>query len=199
MMFNNIDIYNPDFIIDCATVDESKYIYEEVRSKGVVRMYCYAFLYRLNLLQFEVLKIGESCPTPGPNTAKAVAERLGRQLAWLPGWKGGILTQPKSSHGNDFSVNLQREIQLGNLPAHLHDKNKIIVGVWNLDIRAPKANTFVTSDSDITKWVEGHLAMQYKKSHYMQLPVLNYKDPTQNKAYKNCNVDIAHFNSLFDA
>ena len=195
MMFNNISLYNPDFVIDCSTVKESRNIYDIVRSNGIVRMYSYALLYRLNLLQFEILKIGESCPSPGPSTAKAVAERLGRQLAWLPGWEN---PQPKSSHGADFSINLQEEIRLGNLSSDLYDKNKIIVAVWNLDIRAPNANTFVTSDSDITKWVEGHLAMQYKQSHDMQLPILNYKDPTQNRAYRECTVNIAHFNSMFN-
>jgi len=195
MMFNNIDLYNPDFIIDCSTVKESKDIYDIVRSKGIIRMYSYALLYRLNLLQYNVLKIGESCPSPGPGTAKAVAERLGRQLAWLPGWEN---PQPKSSHGNDFASNLQEEIRLGNLPNELYDKNKIVVAVWDLDKRAPNANNFITSAGDITKWVEGHLAMQYKRLYDGQLPILNYKDPTQNRAYRECNVDIAHFNSIFN-
>lgn len=192
-MFNNILLNNPDFYFDVGSMKHHTEIYQILRGNKINKMYAYAVMYRVNFTQYEFLKIGQSCPEPGEATEKAVGERLGRQLAWFDGWD---YDKPKSSHGNDFYFNTLREIKNGNLPNYLNDKKFLCVGVWNIDSRASTVSNFIRKDRDMTEWVEGELANQHKKQKCC-LPILNYKDPTQNKAYKNCNVDKAHFNKMF--
>jgi hypothetical protein len=192
-MIANIQLDKPDFYFDVGSLSTHKEIYKILRDNGIRKMYAYAIMYRKNFLQYEFLKIGQSCPEPGNNTNEAVGERLGRQLAWGDGWG---YPKPKSSHGIDFFLNIQEEINNGNLPSYLTDRKYWCVGVWDIDSRAGQALTFIRSEKDITEWVEGELAKQYKAQN-MCLPILNYKDPTRNHSYANCNIDVKLFNSLF--
>lgn len=177
-MFTNIDLNNPDLMVNLDTLGKAVEIYDILRAGGVKKKYCYALLYRKNLLQYDIIKIGESCPEPkSSNTSHAVGERLGRQIGWLDGWS----SYPRSDNGMDLRFNMQTEIGLNKLPANVIHKDNITVAVWNLDNRVP--TVVVGKDRDITQWVEGELAQQYKSTHNYDLPVLNYKDPTKNKAY----------------
>lgn len=192
-MFSDILLEKPDFYFDVGSMTHHTEIYEILRTNGIRKMYAYAIMYRKNFLTYEFLKIGQSCPEPNEKTEKAVGERLGRQLAWGDGWG---YTKPKSSHGIDFYFNIQHEIKNGNLPEYLTDRKYWCVGVWNIDRRLTQTQNFIRKERDITEWVEGELASQYKKQK-LCLPILNYKDPTRNHSYQNCNVNIQLFNTLF--
>jgi len=192
-MFNNISLNNPDFYFDLGSIDHHTKIYQILRDNQISKMYVYAVMYRKSFIEHEFLKIGQSCPEPGEDTEKAVGERLGRQLAWFDGWG---YEKSKSSHGADFYFNTMTEIKNGNLPDYLNDKKYLSIGVWNIDSRAPTVSSFIRKDRDMTEWVEGELANQHKKQKHC-LPLLNYKDPTRNYSYVNCNVDMKHFSTLF--
>lgn len=194
-MFDDIFLENPDFYFDVGNMTHHSEVYQILRNNGITKMYAYAIMYRKNFLQYEFLKIGQSCPEPGENTEKAVGERLGRQISWGDGWG---YRKPKSDHGFDFYNNIVEEINLGNLPNYLNDRKYWCVGVWNLDKRADKVQNFISTERNITEWVEGELARQYKVKN-LCLPLLNYKDPTRNKAFMNCNTNVAHFSSLFES
>lgn len=173
-----IDIHDPDFIIDCSTIDTSAGIYKVIRDYGDPKIYCYAFCYRIGL-KIEFIKFGESAPLPGTNTAEAIGERIKRQLEHVPGWNDPPYY---SSHGDDFWSNLNREIQLGNIK-HLN-KNDLIVGVWNLENRLHKIDFLYDRNKDISLHFEGLLCKQYKERNDGRLPILNIKDPTRNKAFR---------------
>jgi len=150
-------------------------------------------MYRKSFVEYEFLKIGQSCPEPGEDTHEAIGERLGRQLAWFDGWG---YEKPKSAHGADFYLNTMAEIKNGNLPHYLNDKKYLCVGVWNIDTRSHAVSNFIRKDRDMTEWVEGELANQHKKQKYC-LPLLNYKDPTRNSGYVSCSINREHFSKLF--
>ena len=188
---SNINLFKPDFMIDCSKLKQASDVYGIMKKNGIKKMYCYTFFYRKDMLTFDILKIGESCPSPSPGTNAAIAERLGRQIAWLEGWND----QPKSDNGIDFSLNIKREIQKGNLPTNVVNRNNICIGVWNLDIRP--VLVFVEKDRSVTTWAEGTLAQQYKNNNGDRLPLLNYKDPTKNTAFCKSFVSIAHFDDIF--
>jgi hypothetical protein len=192
-MFNNIQLNTPDFYFDVGSMTHHTEIYQILRDNQISKMYAYAIMYRKSFIEYEFLKIGQSCPEPGEDTEKAVGERLGRQLAWFDGWD---YQKPKSVHGADFYFNTVSEIKNGNLPSYLNDKKFLCVGVWNVDRRAPNVANFIRKDRDMTEWVEGELASQHKKQKQC-LPLLNYKDPTKNYSYVNCNVNVNHFSQLF--
>jgi hypothetical protein len=179
-MFNQkIDLHNPDVMVDLKDLSFAKDIYKILRQSGIKKKYCYALLYRKNLLVNEIIKIGESCPEPNEKTTPALGERLTRQAAWLDGWP----RYPKSPNGNELRFNMLEEIKLENLPKNVIHKDNIIIAAWNLDNKVPLVD--MGKDRYITQWVEGDLAQQYKNGHDNLLPVLNYKDPTQNKIYKS--------------
>lgn len=194
-MFNDIYLDKPDFYFDVGSMQHHKEVYQILRNNGISKMYAYAIMYRKNFLEYEFLKIGQSCPEPGENTEKAVGERLGRQLSWGDGWG---YEKPDSSHGIDFFLNIQKEIKRGNLPNYLNDRKYWCVGVWNLDSRTSKVKNFIRTERDITEWVEGELAKQYKRKN-LCLPILNYKDPTSNRAFKECNINVEHYTTLFQS
>lgn len=194
-MFNDIFIDKPDFYFDVGSMKHHAEVYQILRDNGVTKMYAYAFMYRKSFLEYEFLKFGQSCPEPGENTAEAVGERLGRQIAWGDGWG---YEKPLSGHGIDFFLNLQKEIKKGNLPPYLTERKYWCVGVWNIDKRLGQVSNFTRTDRDITEWVEGELVYQYKKKN-LCLPILNYKDPTNNYAYKKCNINVALYTTLFES
>ena len=110
-------------MIDCSKLKQASDVYGIMKKNGIKKMYCYTFFYRKDMLTFDILKIGESCPSPSPGTNAAIAERVGRQIAWLEGWND----QPKSDNGIDFSLNIKREIQKGNLPTNVVNRNNICI------------------------------------------------------------------------
>jgi len=175
-MNNFVSMFDPDFVIDCKDLKTSTEIYDIMRSYNNVKNYCYAICYRRGLL-IDYIKFGESAPNPGSNTAEAIGERIKRQLEHVPGWDDKAYY---SAHGNDFWSNVNREIQLGNLP--VIDKDNLIIGVWNLDIRTP---TFIyETNKELSRIAEGELTQQYKDLHDGRLPILNIKDPTSNREFK---------------
>lgn len=190
-MYANLKLDEPDFYVNLDKLNNPSQIYGILRSKKVRKKYCYALMYRKNFMLLDILKIGESCPEPSPNTNKAVGERLGRQIAWLDGWD----TFPKSSHGHDLRLNIINEINNKLIPDYVLDRNNISVGIWDLDNRVPL--NLYSYDRELTTWAEGELVNQYKRTHNNFLPVLNYKDPTNNKSYKLNNIDIKNFQTLF--
>lgn len=188
MMFSSpISISSPDFIIDCRDHPSSLSVFEILRQHNVRKLYAYMICYRNFSEKYEVLKIGQSCAEPGPGTAKAHGERIKRQLGHFPGWND---LAPRSVHGADTWYNVQQEILKGRINP-LVNKNSLLVGIWNLDKRRHDVDTYISSESDISEWAEGELAFQYKKAHNGFLPILNYKDPTRNKAYSS-NVRLKH-------
>jgi len=187
----NIDLFKPDFVIDCSTLENAYEVYNIMRSNGITKMYCYTFSFKEDNGNIITMKIGESCPEPSNTTHGYVAERVGRQLAWLEGWGD----QPKSDNGIDLSLNIKREIDNGTLPKYAIDKNRIVISVWNLDSRPVQA--VVKCDRNVTKWTEGKLARDYKNSFKGTLPILNYKDPTKNSEYIRKYIALSHFNNLF--
>lgn len=179
----NIDLHDPDFVIDCSKIPKSMDIYTIIRSYNDPKMYCYAICYRKGLL-IDFIKIGESAPSPGENTAEAIGERIKRQLEHVPGWEDPPYY---SENGNDFWSNLSREINQGSLP-HIN-KDNLIVGVWNLEARTHKINFLYESNKEVSTYAEGLLCAQYKQFHKGNLPILNIKDPTRNKHFIGPKLD----------
>lgn len=174
----SIDMYKPDLVINCSMLASSAQIYEIMRDYNKIKNYVYCIGY-LNGLIFEVIKFGESAPSPGTNTSEAIGERVKRQVEHVPGW-----TDPPyySSHGNDFWSNLQREIIKSNIKNI--DKNDLIIGIWNIDSRADIGIEYLfDSKKELTTWGEGELTRQYKNA-YGKKPLLNIKDPTNNRSFK---------------
>jgi hypothetical protein len=174
----NIDVHDPDFVIDCGMLKKSTEIYKMMHLYCNPKMYCYAICYRKGLV-IDYIKIGESAPNPGSNTSEAIGERIKRQLEHFPGWKDRPYY---SSHGDDLWSNVCREVNKGTLPTLT--KDNILIGVWNLEAREHRINFLYEDNKEISTYAEGILCDQYKKHHNGNLPVLNIKDPTRNKSYK---------------
>jgi len=172
-----IDMFKPDFVIECNNLQSSDEIYNLMHAYNNVKNYVYAICYR-NGLRFEVIKFGESAPCPGTNTAKAIGERIKRQLEHVPGWND---PDYYSSHGDDFWANLEREIKKGTIPNLT--KDNLIIGVWDIDKRKANIQYLYKTNRELTTWAEGELTEQHKK-FYGKKPILNIKDPTRNKSYK---------------
>lgn len=179
----NIDVFNPDFVIDCSTMVTSTEIYDVMHSYNDPKMYCYAICYRKGLL-IDYIKIGESAPNPGARTNEAIGERIKRQLEHFPGWED---PPHYSSHGNDLWSNVCREVVGGSLPNLT--KDNILIGVWNLEAREHRINFLYEGNKEVSMYAEGLLCDQYKKFHQGNLPILNIKDPTRNKAYRGPKLD----------
>ena len=174
-----INMFSPDFIIECDKLKTSDEIYTVMHSYNRVKNYVYAICYR-NGLRFEVIKFGESAPSPGTNTSKAIGERIKRQLEHVPGWSYD--PHHFSSHGDDFWSNLQREIKEGNIPNL--NKDNLTIGIWNIDKRIAAGIPYLyRTNRELTTWAEGELTEQHKK-FYGKKPILNIKDPTRNKSFK---------------
>jgi hypothetical protein len=185
LLENDIQLSDPDFVIDCSKITKSIDIYSIIRSYNDPKFYCYAICYRKGLL-IDFIKIGESAPAPGESTAEAIGERIKRQLEHVPGWED----QPYySEHGNDFWSNVSREIKEGRLPNLT--KDNLLVGVWNLDAKQHKIDFLYETNKEVSTYVEGLLCKQYKKLHNDNLPILNIKDPTRNKSFLSPKLDTA--------
>jgi hypothetical protein len=177
-----IDMFDPDFVIDCSTIEKSIDIYNLMHKYNDPKFYCYAICYRKGLI-IDFIKIGESAPSPGQQTSEAIGERIKRQLEHVPGWADPPYY---SEHGNDFWSNVSREIHEGRLPTMT--KNNLLVGVWNLEAREHKINFYYERNKEVSQYAEGLLCEQYKKLHN-SLPILNIKDPTRNKSYRGPKLD----------
>ena len=168
---------NPDFVIECSKLQSSDEIYNVMHTYKV-KNYVYSICY-IDGLRLDVIKFGESAPSPGLYTARAIGERLKRQLEHVPGW---IDPDHYSSHGDDFWSNLEREIKKGTI--RNLTKDDLFIGVWDIDKRKKSGIKYLFgSNRELTTWGEGELTEQYIK-HYGRRPILNIKDPTRNKSYK---------------
>lgn len=174
----DITIFDPDFVIECNKLKRSTEIYEMLHSYDNPKMYCYAICYRKGLI-IDFIKIGESAPNPGENTQEAIGERIKRQLEHVPGWEDPPYY---SAHGSEFWKNVSREIDLGTLPSLT--KDNLIIGIWNLESQIKSINFLYESNKEVSLYAEGFLCEQYKKLHNGNLPILNIKDPTRNKAFR---------------
>jgi hypothetical protein len=179
----DIDLSDPDFVIDCSKITKSVDIYTIMHSYNNPKFYCYAICYRKGLL-IDFIKIGESAPAPGQNTAESIGERIKRQLEHVPGWEDPPYY---SEHGNDFWSNVSREINEGTLPNI--SKDNLLIGVWNLDAMQHRIPFLYESNKEVSLYVEGLLCKQYKKLHNGHLPILNIKDPTRNKSFLSPKLD----------
>ena len=169
-MFNNIDLFNPDKIIQCASLKEAKDIYE-IMKKMDAKSYVYAISYLTGGILNPVIKIGMSSPDKYRQHT-ILGERIVRQISNLEGWS----SKPVSSHGLDLVVGLKKAIETGILPEKAINRNNIIICIWNVHPNFRKCNSIATEDEQ-TKWLEGKLCSLHKK-HFQKLPPLNVIDPS---------------------
>jgi hypothetical protein len=178
-MLNTINLYNPDFIIDCSKLTHCKDIYSEMRSNGIVKAYVYGMCFKPGPLVYDFTKVGKSCPILGEKREHQVGERITRQLSWVPGWSGGHV---RSSHGADFWLGIEHFLMPNGLLPQTFNKNDITIAVWNISKRMLTSNVCEDDEGKATGWAEGELAMQYKTA-FGRLPHLNIQDPTKTKHY----------------
>lgn len=180
MFSNTIDLYNPDFVIDCSKLVDSKDIYSEMRNQGIVKAYVYGMCFKPGPLTYDFSKVGKSCPDLGEKREHQVGERITRQLSWVPGWSGPRVRSP---NGADFWFGIFYDlIPKGLLPATFN-KNDVTIAVWDISKRMSNADIY-GGEEQATGWAEGELAYQYKVAFDNKLPPLNFQDPTQGKHYK---------------
>jgi len=176
----NINLYNPDFVIDCSKLIDSKDIYSVMRNQGIVKAYVYGMCFKPGpLVAHDFSKVGKSCPDLGEKREYQVGERITRQLSWVPGWAGPHV---RSDHGADFWFGIVYDlIPKGLLPATFN-KDDVTIAVWDVSKRMPMADIY-GGEEQATGWAEGELAHQYKNI-FGRLPHLNKQDPSQGKHYK---------------
>lgn len=190
----NIELHNPDFVINCADLKSPSEIYQIMRDKKISRAYVYGMVYNPKPLIFDFIKVGMSCPNLGHRREHQVGERIVRQLAWVPNWESEHV---KSSNGSDFWHNIVNfAIPYNKVPRNI-DKNMLSVAVWDVTKRMYNSD-FVSDDEEFTAscWAEGSLADQYKQFNN-ELPVLNFVDPSQNKIYKGPRISKNVFSEFF--
>ena len=186
-MFKNIELLKPDFVFKCNTMQISNEVYDTMRNNGITRSYCYAILTDDpdQLLSYIWIKIGRSAPSPGAGKEVQIGERIARQLFHLRGWEYLSGHNPISSHGQDLANGLNNLEEEGILTGF--NKNLAIVAVWDVSKRMKFIDLVETDDSELhaTAWLEGELSAQYKHQNKNELPLLNKKDPTKTKFFKN--------------
>jgi hypothetical protein len=175
----NINLLNPDFIIDCNTLMDYSDVYQKFRDNGITKAYVYAMGYKTGPFSYDFLKVGLSHPDLKDRDYQ-VGERVCRQVSHLPGWMSITI----SDHGNDFYRGVKR-LQAANELPKTFTKDEVVVGVWDVSKRIPTLNGVVLhKEKHATEWAEGELCNQYKKIHGDK-PKLNYRDPSNSKVYKN--------------
>ena len=176
----NINLYNPDFVIDCSKLVNCKDIYSVMRNNRIVKAYVYGMCFKPGpLLASDFSKVGKSCPNLGEKREGQVGERITRQLSWVPGWEEEHV---RSDHGADFWFGIVYDlIPKGLLPATFN-KNDVTIAVWDISKRMSIADIY-GGEEQATGWAEGSLAKQYKDK-FNRLPHLNKQDPSQGKHYK---------------
>ena len=188
-MFKDIDIMDPDFIIEGSKLETAVEVYSIMRDEKAAK-FGYVLARRTKKFEYDIIKIGESAPAKTSIKKGIYGERIARQLDNMDGWND---PSPRSSHGCDLQKAINDAIRNGQLPAGFN-KDDVLVGVWNLTSRMP---TMLASDKEESRWLEGELAKQYKKSHKGKLPILNIADPEQNKAFSNSHIPLEVWNTLF--
>ena len=179
-----IDLFNPDFYIDCKDLRAASNIYGICRENKIRKNFVYAIAYRKSAFVFWFLKVGMSYPTLSKKRKGQVGERLVRQIAWFPGWS----KTPKTAHGNDLWVNVDASIKNGTLPNI--DRNDLVIGVWDISKRT-RGNQHIKSILKLnkwgndapTKWAEGELSRQHAEL-YSWRPTFNEINPANNKVCK---------------
>jgi len=179
-MLKNIDLYTPDFVIDCSKLKNCKDIYGIMRDHEIVRAYVYGMCFKPGPLTYDFSKVGMSCPNLGSKREHQVGERITRQLSWVPGWEEEHV---RSSHGADFWGGIEHFlIPQGLLPASFN-KNDVTIAVWDVSKRMIFSDVHESDEIKATGWAEGELARQYK-DRFNRLPYLNIQDPTNTGYYK---------------
>jgi len=189
----NIELFNPDFIIDCKEFNDPAMVYKIMRQHEIKRAYVYGMIWSPTLLTHDFIKVGMSCPDLGHEREYQVGERVVRQLAWVPGW---ITPHVYSSHGSEFWHGINHHLIPNNkLPAYFN-KNMLKVGVWDISARTSLVDFFSEDEEHyMSRRAEGSLAAQYKKHFQGKLPPLNIQDPSKNKEYSGSRVSkITYFN-----
>lgn len=193
-----IDLYNPDFYIDCKDLTAASNIYGICRTHGIKKNFVYAIAYRKSAFIFWFLKVGMSYPVLSKKRRGSVGERLARQIAWFPGWDKN--KKPGTSHGVDLWLKVEQAINNGTLPNI--DRKDLVVGVWDIAKRT-RGNKQIKSILDLndwrpdapTKWAEGELSRQHAEI-YGWRPTFNEIDPANNKVYKG-HIDPEAFQKHF--
>lgn len=194
-MLKNIDLFSPDFNINCSSISAFADVYEIFRHNNITKAYVYAIAYKSSPFLYSFLKIGMSHPDLGEDRKYQVGERVVRQLSHVPIWT----TEPISDHGNDFYRGIKRLIQEKKLSS-LFNKNDLVVGVWDISKRIGLSSDDPIIEIDNTRWAEAKLCDQHK-SVYKKLPSLNYQDPSNSKVYKSGFIPRSvadQFSGLFD-
>jgi len=179
MFSNNIDLYNPDFVIDCSKLLNCRDIYTKMRNQGIVKAYVYGMCFKPGPLTYDFSKVGKSCPNLGEKREYQVGERITRQLSWVPGWEEEHVHSP---HGADFWFGVTRILIPNRLLPSTFNKNDVTIAVWDISSRMPIADIY-GGEEQATGWAEGELAHQYKNA-FSRLPHLNIQDPSKGKHYK---------------
>lgn len=190
----DIDLLDPDFIINLQGVKNPKRTYTIMRNQHITRGYVYAMITMTKKLQPTFIKVGRSCPNLTEAREHQVGERIVRQIAHVPGWDEEPV---KSSHGLDFMYNINNyAIKEGKLP-HDFCKNQLHIGIWNMNLRM-KSSDFISDDEELTasRWAEASLAHQHKQI-YGCLPMLNYIDPSQDKIFSGHRISKKMYQGIF--
>ena len=193
-MLKNIDLFKPDFVIDCSKLKNCRDIYSSMRNNGIVRSYVYGMCFKPGPLTYDFSKVGMSCPNLTEKREHQVGERITRQLSWVPGWEEEHV---RSSHGADFWGGIEHYlIPQGLLPASFN-KNDVTIAVWDVSKRMIFADVHESDELKATGWAEGELAKQYKAT-FGRLPYLNVQDPSNTKYYKKAYIPKSVLNELFE-
>ena len=175
MFIEELDINNPDLVIDLGRLTNSRQIYSVMRKKKIIH-YAYAFYWRPNLLKESILiQIGESAPADVSVSKGTLGERIVRKAANLSGWPVPAI----SSTGIELQRALESSVNEGALP-YVPDRTEILVAVWDLTNRTA---TLRSTNREQSMWAEGELTRQYKMGNNGLLPVGNIKDCERNTAY----------------
>ena len=190
-MFVDIDLFNPTFMIDCATLDTAEEIYEIFRQHNT-RYYAYVVLATLGEVEPIYLKVGESAPNGKRSNKGQVGERIVRQVSNIKGFSNGI---PVSSNGCDLRKGVDGLINDGVLPVSF-DKNSLLVAVW--DLSTLEWDSIVEDDNRTkSRCAEGQLSKQIKESNESGTH-LNFRNPERNSEYRNVGPSKKAFESLFE-
>lgn len=191
-MFTNIQLFNPDFLIDCSTLENSSNAYQLMRINGIRKSYVYGMCYKTSPLMYDFLKVGKSSPNLGEDREYQVGERVARQISWVTGWS----TIPSSSHGIDFWLGIQNTLIPTGKIKSTFNRNDLVVAVWDISKRMALADILESDEPKAAGWAEGELAAQYKKI-YKRLPLLNIQDPSNSSAYKKPYILKSVWNANF--
>lgn len=195
-MIQNLDLYNPDFLIDLKNLKISAEVYPIMRQMGIVRAYVYGMVFNPKPLKFDFLKVGMSAPKLGEKREHQVGERIVRQISWIPGWAE---PHPYSGNGSEFWHNINDRLIAQNILPADFNKDNLKIAVWDISVRVHH-NVILSDDEEFTlsTWAEGELAQQYKNNNFNKLPLLNISDPTKTKIYSGTHIRKDVFSQFFD-